>query len=595
MNGIKKKIIVFLASFYIISAMAILVLTLLWHTLFVYVNPGEMGVVIRKTGALLDEGQILARPGQRGVQAAVLGEGRHYINPILTSIEIHRCIHIKPGKIGVVTSKVGADPAGERILADDNEKGIWRRVLTPGLHRLNPYGYTIEVRDAVVITPGYVGFVTALLGTPTTNRFAASGQRGLRRDILQPGIYYLNPYEIKVTAVEIGINQVTFAPPIGLNRFARRTISAPVQEIPSQVAEIVNINAIDNQREQQAQDQISRNYENYYKSSFSSRQREKAQKIIAYNDANQISLQGVEVKKAERRDEGALAAPDAITFPSSDAFTISLDATIEWELLPRYVPEVMAEFGDVAAIEDKIIIPQSQSIGRLQGSTFKAKDLLLGETREEFQNVFQKSLYEIGRQKHIEIHSAFIRNILLPEQLLIPIRERYIAVEMEKTAKIRETTKRSAADLQREKSLVDQRTQEVHAKIEALVQVIKAEQERQTGQLDAQKRKLVAEKQMAIAKLDAERTITLGQAQTDVKRWRGEADAKGFQMKVASFGDPAAYTRYVVAKKLPPGMSVRVVHTGDGTLWTDLEKTAGATAAGVILRNRPSSASAPNN
>lgn len=577
---LKHRIIAILAAAIFLSVLAVIFIAVTWTTFFVYVHPAQMGVVIKKFGGTLEEGQILARPGQRGVQAAVLGEGRHFINPVTVKIEKHPCVLIKPGKIGVVTSKVGKEPPGDRILASDDEKGIWKRVLTPGLHRLNPYGYKVEIRDAVVITPGYVGFVTALLGTPTTNRFAGPGERGLRRDILQPGIYYLNPYEVKVTAVEIGINQVTFAPPLQDDRYARRTIASPqpgTQQqpgAPQQQAEL-----------QQYESQMDRRNIEFYRGSFSSKQKAKAQRIIAENEKMQIRQQGVEVKKAERLDEEKdRRTPDAITFPSSDAFNISLDATIEWELLPRYVPEVMEEFGDVAAIEDKIIIPQSQSIGRLQGSTFKAKDLLLGETREEFQKVFQKSLYEIGRQKHIEIHSAFIRNIILPTELLIPIRQRYIAVQKEKTAKIQEITKQSAAKLQREESLISQRTREVEARTEALAQVIMADQERQVEQIDAEKRKMVAEKQVEIAKLDAQRTLTLGQAKADVTRWYGEADAKGYQMKVGALGDPTSYTRYMLAGKLPNTMKVRIVHTGDGTLWTDLEKTAGAVSAGMILK-----------
>jgi len=581
---VKHRILAFLASAFIITILAVVFITITWTTFFIYIHPGQMGVVIKKFGKKLEQGQILAQPGQRGVQAAVLGEGRHFINPVTVKIERHPCVLISPGKIGVVTSKVGKEPAQNRILANDDEKGIWKRVLTPGLHRMNPYGYKVETRDAVVITPGYVGFVTALLGTPTTNRFASAGQRGLRRDILQPGIYYLNPYEVKVTAVEIGINQVTFAPPLLGDRYARRTTSpirADGQESNGYLQQAI------------AQDKVmQRNQERqaeYYNNSFSSRQKAAAQKIIRLNDANQIGQQGVVVKKAEQQSkDSSQSSPDAITFPSSDAFNISLDATIEWELLPRYVPEVMEEFGDVAAIEDKIIIPQSQSIGRLQGSTFKAKDLLLGETREEFQQVFQKSLYEIGQQKHIEIHSAFIRNIILPIELLIPIQQRYIAVEKEQTAKIQEITKMSSAKLQREKSLIDQRTREVEAQVQALIQVILAEQERQAEKIDANKRKLVAGKQVEIAGLDANRTITLGQADADVKRWRGEAEATGYKLKVGALGDPLSYSRYMLADKLPSTMSVSVVHTGEGTLWTDLEKTAGAVSSGMIMKGTTS-------
>jgi hypothetical protein len=190
----------------------------------------------------------------------------------------------------------------------------------------------------------------------------------------------------------------------------------------------------------------------------------------------------------------------------------------------------------------------------------------------------------VGATKNIVIHSAFIRNIILPQQLLLPIRERYIAVEMEKTAMAWEATKRSAAELQREDSLIEQRRREVDARTDALEKLIGAERTREVERIHARTRKLVAEKQMAIAELEASRTVTLGEADADVKRWMGEADATGFELKVAAVGDPASYTRYRLAEGLPDNVRVRVVHAGAGTLWTDLEKTTGAVGAGRILQ-----------
>lgn len=580
-----------------LSIVVLLFIILLWKTFFVYISPGYMGVVTKKTGAPLRAGQILAEPGQRGVQAAVLGEGRHLINPVTTHVELKPCMLIRPGKVGVVTAKVGKQPEAGRVLVNDDEKGIWRRVLTPGLHRLNPYGYTIEQRDAAVIAPGYVGLVRANLGESTTNRFAGPGQKGLRREILQPGIYYVNPYELSVSAVEIGINQVTFAPPT-LAAYNLRTGQTPVLSsampaAPARRVQDARAGAVYDelevaqQRQQANYDAKSKRWGSWLAKSYSASDKERSERIIASNRMRQIAQQGVDVKKAEvAAAAGERPDPEAITFPSKDAFTISLDATIEWELLPQDVAEVMAEFGDVAAVEDKIIIPQSQSIGRLQGSMFAAKDFLLGERRELFQDAFRKTLSNVGARKNIVVHSAFIRNIILPQPLLQPIRQRYVAAEREITSKVWQNTKQSAADLQREMSLIAQRTRAVEAQAGAIVQVVGAEQQREAGQIEASTRKLVAEKQLQIAALDAERVTTLGQAQADVKRWAGEAEAQGQQLKVQAFGSPTAYTRYQVAQHLPRNLKLRVVHTGDGTLWTDLEKTAGAAAAGAVLQNK---------
>lgn len=49
-----------------------------------------------------------------------------------------------------------------------------------------------------------------------------------------------------------------------------------------------------------------------------------------------------------------------------------------------------------------------------------------------------------------------------------------------------------------------------------------------------------------------------------------------FKLKVAAFkGDGDAFARYTLAESVPDDLSIRLVETGEGTLWTDLDKTSG--------------------
>jgi uncharacterized membrane protein YqiK len=85
-----------------------------WGFCRFYVEPNQMAVISSKVGKSMPPGQILAEPGQKGIQREVLGEGRHFLNPILYAHEIHKVTLIEPGRVGVVTSKVGDDlPEGE--------------------------------------------------------------------------------------------------------------------------------------------------------------------------------------------------------------------------------------------------------------------------------------------------------------------------------------------------------------------------------------------------------------------------------------------------------------------------------------------------
>ena len=469
----------------VLAAFGLCLLASAWNMVFHYVEPEELLVVISKTGEDLPAGKLIARPGQKGPLERVLGEGRHFVLPVLYEVETHSLADldmlIEPYEIGVVRAKVGTPLPAGRILADEGERGIRRRILPPGRHRLNPYAYEVERQPATVIRPGYVGFVTRLVGTDPAGKYAGPGEKGILEDVLQPGLYYLNPYEHRVREVEVGLNQVSFL-----------------------------------------------------------------------------------------RD-------GQISFPSKDAFSIRLDASVEWELEPAKVAPVIGEFGARQEIEEKVLIAQSRSIGRLEGSKYGAKDFLLGEGREKIQHAFTSKLIEKCREKYVEVHSAYIRHITIPENLLVPIRQSFVAKEVERTATVQQETKKSAATLEREQRLIEQRRQEVRFETEAMIQQINAEATREVGQIEAETRRLVAEKQQEIAKLEAQRTELLGKAQAEVKKMLGEAEATRFVFKVKAFGgDTDAFARFAFAEALPKDLRIHLVQTGEGTFWTDLQGTGGA-------------------
>ncbi len=477
----------FIFNRYVLGMVAILILAALafasgmYHTFFIYVPPGQMLIIHAKTGTDLPGGEMVAtKPGQKGILLEVYGEGRHFVMPYFYERELQPLIKIPPNKVGVVTALVGDEPPAGAMLVDENQKGLRRRVLTPGKYRLNPHAFRIEECPAIEVPAGYVGFVTSLVGTPPKGRFASDGEKGIMEKVLQPGLYYLNPYEYKVEKVEIGISQVTFA------------------------------------------------------------------------DAT------------------------AIRFPSKDAFDIAIEATVEWELLPKNVALVMAEFGGKDAIEQKVIVPQSRSIGRLQGSSYSAKEFLLGKEREKFQSSFTAELEKTCESKHLDIHSAFIRNLTIPDNLLKPIREAFIAIEMEKTAKVWEETQKSKSDLEREQALIAQRRTEVKAQTDAITKTIEAETQQEVGNIEANTQLEVAQKEQEIATIEAQKTIALGEAKASVTRLEGEASSKAMEAKVKAFGDDApAFVNYSFAKKLPKNLRLKLIYSGSGTLWTDLKGTAG--------------------
>lgn len=204
-----------------VSAIAVLVLGLgLFVSLFVWygcrIEPesGEIAVLIRKTGRDLPDGQIIAlTPDQKGIQLDVLSEGRYFYNPYRWGWKIHPITDIPPGRLGVVTRMYGDEiPPGE-ILAHEGTKGILEEPLRPGKYRINPYAYRVNLYDAMTIRPGRVGVVTQLIGQDPLsdtipederNTFLVKGDfKGVRRNVLDPGTYYLNPYLVSVVEVNL--------------------------------------------------------------------------------------------------------------------------------------------------------------------------------------------------------------------------------------------------------------------------------------------------------------------------------------------------------------------------------------------------------
>ena len=185
-----------------------------WFFCRIEPGPDQIAVLIRKTGHDLAPDQILAtEPDQKGIQLDVLPEGRYFRNPFTWGWRFHRITDIPAGKLGVQTRLFGNDLAPGAIIAAPDTKGIVADVLRPGKYRINPYAYKVELFDATSVKPGSVGVVTSLVGddvlqgeipTEERNQFlVADGRKGVVKEVLDPGTYYLNPYLVNVIEVNL--------------------------------------------------------------------------------------------------------------------------------------------------------------------------------------------------------------------------------------------------------------------------------------------------------------------------------------------------------------------------------------------------------
>jgi len=553
-------------KFIIGSLFVLFLLVFLWKWGFCrfYVGPNQMAIITAKNGNPLEPGQILANENQKGIRAETLGEGRYFYNPIFYDRKIVDAIIIEPGKVGIVTSKVGTKLPTGKFIANRGQKGIWHSVLGPGKYRLNPYGYNVEIVDAISIPIGYAGVITSLAGEQTpSGQFAKRGQQGVRKDILQPGLYYVNPKEFKVDVLEVGINQVSL-----LGQCGSKVVTKARQLGQNKALNLLQNNMLQQQELKRA------DYFNKRKSS--STQRWKRGQVAQFEAGQQIP-QNAPISL----EDGEMNLAELVSFPSRDGFPISLDMTVEFELNPSNIADIYRRYGDLPAVVDKIIMPQITSISRNKGSEYGAKDFIAGEGREKFQNDLTAALEKTLGEKDIKVYNALIRHVEVPVAIRTPIQLASIAVEQDLTNKERQNTARKEAELNTQLSLIKQRGEQVMQETEKLKAEIAADLEKQVAQIQANTLKKVAEIKKATAAIAANKVRVLGQANASaLQKVEGEK-AKGLQLKTAAFGDPAAYSRWVFADTLNPRMKLNIIYAGEGTLWTDLEKTSFAELGGA--------------
>ena len=582
------------ASGCLVGAAALVALALfgfIWTFCRVYVPAGYMAIVTAKTGKPLPSGRILAEPGEKGVQRVPLAEGRHFLNPINNDWRIVPVITVPAGSVGVVTSKTGKELAAGEILApDDDSKGVWRRVLGPGTYRLNPEGYDVKVVNAINIPIGYAGVVTSLAGKPApVGKFAGPGEKGVFEKILQPGLYYVNPRAYQVDVVEIGMNQVSIVGKSGtvvltkaqstsanglaeLQQNTLLTQNAKRADYMSRNADLGILNAEEAQLNlSQAPLGSAARAKGAPKKTASVQQQGGRPSYGRQQQGYRAPTPAATKPPVQTSDSVAFGMNQFVQFPSSDGFAIMLDMTVEFELMPENISRIYMLYGDLPAVVSKIILPQILSVSRMKGSGYKAREFIDGEGRQKFQKEMTDELVKILGEKSILVRNAIVRHVEVPSDILQPIQETSIAKEQDLTNKTQQETAKKQAKLNTELAMVDQRKRETEQETEKITATIAAEMRKDVAGIAADAQLKVAEINLNAAKIQAEITRTRGEAEAKAKFLVENEKALGAKRRAGVFKDAGTLADLQFVDSLSPNLSIRVLHSGEGTLWTDLK------------------------
>lgn len=464
---------------------------------------GKVGVLKREIGDSTPPGQILVslEDNYRGYIKEVQEPGLRYFHPKIYSWEIVEALNVPPGKVGVLTRKIGDPPPdGQRLVPrDSNYRGIIREVVEPGMQYLHPYVYEWQIVDAVMVPPGNVGVLTRKIGeSPPSGTILVerdSTYQGIIREVLDPGMYYLNPYEFEV--------QITEA------------INIPDGYVGVMIAKT---------GKPTPEDQL------LVEEGFRGTRKDYLKPGLYYTNPYEFDIVTVDTRQQKYEmtafpDQGDTTFADAITFRSNDGFEITIDVTVLYEINPENAPYVVATLGrNTDDVKTKIIRPGSRSFARIEGSMLKAVEFVSGETRKSFQDKLAASLDQEGARANINIVNTYVRNYSIPEELLQPIQLKVIAEKQREQIIEEQKREEEKAQLARQQALVEQQSQKINAETAKIVAETKAEEQKRVAIIKGEQVLEVAKLERQAAEEEKLKQIALGEGEAKRRELLIQAD-----------------------------------------------------------------------
>ena len=522
----------------------------------------------------------LKQGGVKGIQLRTLPPGLWPIHPYLFRVSIAKATVIPQGKVGVVTATDGGslDPGrllgkaidghrnfqdAEQYIASGGQKGPQVDILTPGTYRIHtqsapidgtnegkPGLFYVRLFDATVINENQIGLVDALDGAQLNPRdyvaepveghdnfqdghdfINSGGQRGPQKDILLPGIYYINPLLFKVipeTAKEVKPGEVAV--------IVSNTGKDPSDEVRRQMAAKVRARM---EREEQAQVEQST---------------ARLDKIDDGRTAEEIREDLMSGDPADRRlDEGAHEAyvvPEGyrgiqetvvgpgryyvntlaispIVIPttnqtvewtsgevvntfnpfeviSKDGFTMQLEVRVVFRVKPEDAPFMVAKIGGIERLIQNVMHPLIDSIFRNQASESSAMAYL--QNRHEEQERAEARVRAHLLKYHVDVVNVLICHIHLPEELMKTQTEKILAEQRQNMYNAQREAEDKRIQLEKTKAHADNQKDLMAATVGVEIASKRAEQRKaeaegeasyisQTGRAEAEKVRLMGEAQ----------------------------------------------------------------------------------------------------
>lgn len=528
-------------------------LFLLWAGTWA-ISEDASGLVIKKYGAPLPPGRLIALNGEAGYQADLLPPGWHFgLWRWQYCIQAVPMITVAPGQIALVVARDGEPIPSERILGhqvacDDfqdaraflqhgGEKGRQLAFLTAGTYRINPALFQVviaakaaeldmlpEQLEVYQVAPDRVGIVTTLDGKPIPSGdlagapveghdsfqrgqafIEAGGCRGLQEQVLLSGAWNLNPWFVRVE--QIAMTEI----PIGY-------VGVVVSYVGKEHLDLSGDGFTHGDLVEKGRKGVWIEPLLPGKHPLNTR----VMKVELVPTTN-IVLNWANRVEAHKYDERL----KPITVRSKDGFSFTIDVSQIIHIGMKQAPRVISRVGSMQNLVDHVLQPTVANYFRNSAQQVTVLDFLSARTdrqKEAFQAIrIALAAYDV------ECIDTLIGDIEPPAELMKTQTDRKIAEELQRTYDVQREAQVKRQMLERETSIANMQGEVVRSEQMVAISEKNALAAAETAKGEAVRVRLQAE-------AEAQATRMRGEAEAQATKAIGEAKASAYREGVEAMG-----------------------------------------------------------
>ena len=549
----KGNVMFVFAAVVVVVALGLLVLALgTW-----VIAEDESGLVIKKFGAAMPPGRLIALEGEAGYQADLLPPGWHFgLWRWKYRVEKVPMVSVRPGEIALVVAADGAAIPSERILGhevdcDDfqdaraflthgGEKGRQLAFLTAGAYRINPalfevvttgnagrYGIRESELEVYEVMADRVGIVTVLDGKPIPSGdlagapvhghdsfqrgqafIDAGGCRGLQEQVLLSGSWNLNPWFVRVE--QIPMTDV----PIG-------SVGVVVSYVGKEHLDVSGDDFTHGDLVERGRKGVCVEPLLPGKHPINSR----VMKVELVPTTN-IVLNWAGRVEQHKYDEKL--AP--ITVRSRDGFSFTLDVSQIIHIGMKQAPRVISRVGSMQNLVDHVLQPTVAIYFRNSAQQVSVLEFL--SARSDRQREAYDAIKAALSAYDVECIDTLIGDIQPPAELMKTQTDRKIAEELQRTYDVQREAQVKRQQLERETSIANMQAEVVRSEQMVAISQKNALAVAETAKGEASRVKFAAEAQAQATRLN-------GDAEGAAIRALGAAKAEAYREGVQAMGGEA--------------------------------------------------------